>query len=68
MGDLAPFVIDVAGWLATYQVFCSEKIAKRNTHGCPDREMHMRVNDLWRVVFFLWAFFFQVRLQFPCVS
>jgi hypothetical protein len=50
MGDLPPFVIHVAAglcWLAGYILgFFVQKFAKRNTQGCPDREMHMRVNDL----------------------
>jgi hypothetical protein len=43
-------LIDVAAglyWLAGYILgFFVQKFAKRNTQGCPDREMHMRVNDL----------------------
>jgi hypothetical protein len=62
MGDLPPLVIDVAAglcWLAGYILrFFVQKFAKRNTQGCPDREMRMRVNDLWRVVSFFLVFFF----------
>lgn len=55
---MGQFLINVAAglyWLAGYILgFFVQKFAKRNTQGCPDREMHMRVNDLWRLVFFFW--------------
>ncbi len=58
---MGQFLIDVAAglyWLAGYILgFFVQKFAKRNTQGCPDREMHMRVNDLWRVLFFFFGFF-----------
>jgi hypothetical protein len=67
---MGQFFIDVAAelcWLPGYILgFFVQKFAKRNTQGCPDREMHMRVNDLWRVVFFFGFFLLGQTLVSMC--